>query len=280
MSYQDDLNSEEWKSKRKEIIIRDNLKCKKCHNENLINDCLVGLLTRAGINENGTLFNYIGFNSIEKAIKKNVFIKNNNELISLSSKRFYLAFIDPEFENEPFGRLVGLRELKQINSGLIGDRIRTDGYELFVPAAAIWPFVPDRIRTDGYELPLTLFFLLDDGFKDKAGKLKGKINESDKWMYVPALHVHHTYYQINLKPWEYPNESLQTLCWVCHENLHKNQSVPFLDENGREFNTLTPCTRCFGAGWFPEYKHVQEGICFRCCGAKYEELIEPNVKCD
>jgi hypothetical protein len=30
------------------------------------------------------------------------------------------------------------------------------------------------------------------------------------------LHVHHTYYERGLKPWEYPTESLRALCADCH----------------------------------------------------------------
>ncbi len=32
-----------------------------------------------------------------------------------------------------------------------------------------------------------------------------------------TLNVHHSYYERNLKPWEYPSESLHTLCESCHE---------------------------------------------------------------
>ena len=30
------------------------------------------------------------------------------------------------------------------------------------------------------------------------------------------LHIHHTYYQRGLMPWEYPNDSLKCLCEDCH----------------------------------------------------------------
>jgi hypothetical protein len=36
---------------------------------------------------------------------------------------------------------------------------------------------------------------------------------------------------------------------------------------------LTPCARCHGAGGFPEYRHVQNGVCFRCHGSRYDEFI-------
>lgn len=87
------------------------------------------------------------------------------------------------------------------------------------------------------------------------------------------FHVHHTYYQKGKLPWEYPNEALLTLCWECHENLHQNQKIPYLDEQGVIVSNLNPCKRCFGAGVFPEYGHVQNGVCFRCNGMKYEDFL-------
>lgn len=32
-----------------------------------------------------------------------------------------------------------------------------------------------------------------------------------------TLHVHHSYYERGVKPWEYPNESLTVLCRDCHK---------------------------------------------------------------
>lgn len=44
-----------------------------------------------------------------------------------------------------------------------------------------------------------------------------------KWFYVDQLHVHHTYYERGKQPWEYPLNSLQTLCWLCHSNEHDDR---------------------------------------------------------
>src|SRR5690606_1821448 len=96
-----------------------------------------------------------------------------------------------------------------------------------------------------------------------------------EWQYFSGLHVHHSYYIKNLLPWEYKDKSLMTLCMTCHENLHKNKTVPVYNSE-KELNRigeLTYCSRCHGAGWFPEYIHVQEGVCFECNGAKYKELV-------
>lgn len=39
-----------------------------------------------------------------------------------------------------------------------------------------------------------------------------------------TLHVHHTYYERKLKPWDYPNESLRTLCETCHESAQDDMT--------------------------------------------------------
>ena len=45
-----------------------------------------------------------------------------------------------------------------------------------------------------------------------------------------TLNVHHSYYTKGAKPWEYPDESLHTLCETCHElvsELHTNLKRAF-----------------------------------------------------
>ncbi|MCK5616636.1 hypothetical protein KAR91_83015 [Candidatus Pacearchaeota archaeon] len=39
-----------------------------------------------------------------------------------------------------------------------------------------------------------------------------------------TLNVHHGYYDKNLKPWEYPIESLHCLCGDCHKYIHELQN--------------------------------------------------------
>ena len=96
---------------------------------------------------------------------------------------------------------------------------------------------------------------------------------SNDFIYVRGLHVHHTYYQDKKQPWDYPNESLKILCWICHERLHSVEKVPWRDEHGRSKGELTPCFRCGGSGYLPQYYYHQNGICFRCRGAKFEEFL-------
>jgi hypothetical protein len=98
-------------------------------------------------------------------------------------------------------------------------------------------------------------------------------NPGNKWLYTRNLHVHHTVYYQGKEPWEYPDELLESLCWKCHEDVHSDNEIPILDSSGNVVGKYTYCKRCHGAGWFPEYKHVRGGVCFRCEGARYEELI-------
>lgn len=39
-----------------------------------------------------------------------------------------------------------------------------------------------------------------------------------------SLVVHHLFYKYGLKPWQYPNDSLVTLCELCHTKLHDELS--------------------------------------------------------
>lgn len=89
------------------------------------------------------------------------------------------------------------------------------------------------------------------------------------------LHVHHRYYILGKYAWEYDNSALITLCEKCHYIVHKTiHPLTYLKYNDcfRPMN-FTPCHRCNGAGYLPEYNYFQGGICFRCNGARYEELI-------
>lgn len=66
----------------------------------------------------------------------------------------------------------------------------------------------------------TYFDLLKD---PQWQKKKSKIMDRDNFQCrecgdgKTTLNVHHTYYTRDAKPWEYPDESLRTLCEKCHE---------------------------------------------------------------
>lgn len=91
------------------------------------------------------------------------------------------------------------------------------------------------------------------------------------------LNVHHKYYLFSAKAWQYPDEALITLCEHCHMQVHEEAPVKIYtyDANNQRIEmNYTPCQKCHGAGYFPQWNHVEHGICFRCYGARYEELIQ------
>lgn len=94
------------------------------------------------------------------------------------------------------------------------------------------------------------------------------------------LQIHHKHYILNKLPWEYRDSDLQTVCNWCHWDIHCNEKVnTFMLIDGVLIKTsLTPCYKCKGAGWFPEYVHIESGICFRCLGQKFEELIFSQIR--
>lgn len=86
-----------------------------------------------------------------------------------------------------------------------------------------------------------------------------------------CLQVHHKFYILENLPWEYKDEDLITLCNWCHATFHELNSVPVYKSNRQvEILKLNPCSRCSGAGWFSEYTHVRNGVCFQCNGYGYE----------
>lgn len=86
------------------------------------------------------------------------------------------------------------------------------------------------------------------------------------------LQVHHRYYVRGSLPWEYPDEALSTLCLACHGKLHEKELVPVYDViDGRLVRiTWRPCIRCLGAGFLPQYTHLEGGVCFRCWGTRFD----------
>ena len=92
---------------------------------------------------------------------------------------------------------------------------------------------------------------------------------------ISELHVHHKFYIEGHDPWEYNDSDLITLCERCHRNLHDTHAVPFYrEENGKLYQLeKEPCSRCNGSGYFPEYRHVQGGVCFRCLGQRFEDTV-------
>lgn len=256
-SYAELLTSEEWKEKRSKILKRDNFTCVECRNANLFANVKKGFVEKSHIIPNLLVINK--FDNIPKEgtlVKKdiykvisnyNIFVyyenNNNNDFLNLLAIRKLIERERFEYIQQPYN--IFIEEVKSLKSRIIDTEkmLQIEKKVKEYKIVEIQDFTEDEIK-------------------------------HFEWLLVKGLHVHHTYYKINTQPWDYPDESLKTYCWICHENLHKTVKIPVLDENNKEINRYTPCSRCCGAGVFPEYRHIQAGICFRCDGARYEELIK------
>lgn len=82
-----------------------------------------------------------------------------------------------------------------------------------------------------------------------------------------GLNIHHKYYVNGLKPWEYDDDALVTLCKECHQKRHKMAIPQYRSLSKNIIDAYChKCERCGGSGYLPQYNHVQNGICFKCGG--------------
>ncbi len=111
--------------------------------------------------------------------------------------------------------------------------------------------------------------LVRDGFKCKTCGLISDYN-----------HVHHTYYLKDSLPWEIDESALQTQCGLCHKRIHDRTIIKVFKQIENRLietnNNDIYCSRCHGSGYFPEYDHIQGGICFRCHGNCIDKTIFTN----
>lgn len=87
-----------------------------------------------------------------------------------------------------------------------------------------------------------------------------------------SLEVHHSYYIFQKAPWEYPENSLITLCRVCHQMEHDCKTVYVYDDENKNLvrDEFLTCIRCSGSGYLSEYDYYQNGVCFECKGWGYK----------
>lgn len=248
MNYSEQLSTEAWATKRDEIKERDCHKCQFCHNKNLI------LKHKKGIynpNSGEQKKNYkvldltTGYEVLYKKVKNKfskfkapmfLIYQESNGYIEIKGHRLLTSD-----ENKHY--YLKKEEIKGIyNNSYIKSEIRFSPRE-------IGKYIEKKVEE--FQTPL----------------------EDCRWLSFNYLEVHHTYYTYGKSAWEYPNEALITLCNSCHYEIHKSQTFHLQDEQGNKICNLTPCKRCSGVGYLPQYLYMENGICYRCYNAKYEELI-------
>jgi len=127
------------------------------------------------------------------------------------------------------------------------------------------------------------WFMSEDTMKKKPIFNEYKfIRNKTKFVLIPTLnykslklHVHHKCYIQGYLPWEYDDKDLITLCEECHFKTHTIDSIPtYRNIEGKLINfKFTPCERCNGKGYLSQFWYIENGICFRCVGMKFEEFV-------
>lgn len=136
------------------------------------------------------------------------------------------------------------------------------------------PFVISNFgQTDGVGirwLDATSIEWIDLKGNKRITVLNKPIGTPDK---VYKLHIHHEKYIENRLPWEYKNNFLKTLCHYCHETVHSETDIPVYNEYESEIIEYTDCDRCGGIGYLEQYRHVENGICFKCRATKKNVIL-------
>lgn len=242
-SYQSQLESPQWQEKRNKILNRDNHRCKICGKGKTTWTKINNKFYNVGVDHRCPVvvqeeilskkFTITEFKSFINT-KRISFIKVESDLLVGISDNNILGIADINIINIPQDEVCV--NLVRHNSGMLY-------------------FVVTPKDTDLSNINISTVYLKENPL---------------------FLTVHHKHYILQHKAWEYDDNDLVTLCNECHTRLHHAIGVKVYSsiKNGyMQEILLTPCKRCHGTGYFPEYKHIESGTCFRCRGARFEELI-------
>lgn len=207
--YSDELNSNEWRKRRLEILELHNYECQFCYNKKLLEISMEGKIQHY----------YYGTD----------FVKRMLGLIDYSTITFsYLS----------------QREIIENNSTLITRR--EIGFDELINHCKVYYLKANPEIITG---------------------LKSTLNK-EEWVYS-RVDVHHKYYQVEKKIWEYPDDALTLACRDCHNEIHDKNKIPIRDENGQVIREMDSCDRCGGAGYIEEFIFRDNGICYKCWGAGF-----------
>lgn len=243
------LNSPEWKEKRLEILDRDNHTCCRCglnakekHFEPLVID-IPNTFTVNQIIKNDNRSSKI----IEiQEDNDSFFVKTNiDDLDNLMDKDFilvinrvYKSHIKYPFNGSTENEFSSLLYNPLFNNEVLYKAL----YSLYKK------YFPNNVEID------------------KEGIFLINKNEFYLFKKSTSLHVHHKCYRDGQEIWEQPNYEYITLCNVCHAVVHSSQSIPFYNRYNEILKYLKSCPRCLGQRYFNKYRHVENGICFKCRG--------------
>lgn len=254
MSYAELLNTDDWKQKRNEILVRDNHSCKRCGISE--NNRLDGILINLGNNLRDK-FNFTFFRDerIEANLVRLEDINNNRNFICKSD--VYKCEI---VENRKYVIAVNFAVKNVIKYPFNGSTIENTKKNIFIENR-IFDITNDDIKktsqNKNIEVDLEGIWLIEYGIEHLV--LKN----------YKSLQVHHKCYRQGTEIWNQNDDEYITLCNVCHQIVHQNQQIPFYDNYGNIMQNMNRCQKCNGTGHLPHYYYFLNGVCFECNGFGY-----------
>ena len=250
LSYQQQLERPEWDSCRNNILKRDEHRC-----------CMCGRGPSLKI-QFDSLSYYIGIDCSKSEVDCST--ANISRSIKLVDFARTWNKHSLKYGNVPNTNLMGMLSIEGHFLYVTGDKVIKD-LNSFNNA-----YVTKVLCGDGYEANVIFF--------NKSDLENNKIPRVYIQNTPLTLQVHHKQYITGLYAWEYNENDLVTLCSECHLKVHKYLPTKVYAKVGDILRVMnyTPCHRCNGTGYFPQYRYVENGICFRCHGERFEELIPRN----
>lgn len=300
MTYKEQLETKEWKAKRLEILERDNFHCQKCGKYGACGeDVFIPISSLSDIKKyipdeklfktiNNALFNIyiIEYNDINCCSFSPYSILGNHrisineqwELVSIISHNWHknhpnwTNFIEFDYDtigytNQPYDWIL-INKDNYIKYPIRAKKIAIN------KGASICSFygMPNKDKTSKGFIKLTHKFIsaslinnptFDDILEDNIYLYINRVKLNIEY---PILNIHHKSYIENHLAWEYDNNNLITLCEDCHKQIHKSNSIPLFNQKAELVRNMQTCDRCGGCGYLPQYKYVNNGICFKCGG--------------
>ena len=233
------LESDEWLEKRNYIVKRDSNVCQRCQNISYLNNeeftLMLGKLKKTPK----------GFFLILETQEQDIPRKIDNSDNLIINKAYFSIVTN----NNPV----------EINNHQIISIFSIDSTNLKAKN-----LIKDILVNSNYKKSVFL--------KDKLQNFIGENLNSIIWKMTKYLNVHHEFYQIGKKPWEYKNDSLVTVCQPCHKKIHQEEVIYLRDEKGNKIELIV-CDRCFGTGVLHQFHHVENGICFKCKGNRFIQKL-------
>ena len=252
MTYPEQLETQEWLSRRAQILLRDNNTCQFCGRQ-------ASEFVRSNDFDNGQIHN-IGIDTYAGTITR--------DLLEMDNIKTPKEFQEEMMDSKGSGLAVQKKGyMLAITNRMVFLYILNATFAEFQRDKARFRAVRARVRS---KYPVYIFFR-EDSELDLLNLPVYYCQED-----MVKLNVHHKYYLAGSMAWEYSDSVLITLCDRCHMQTHKCSNIETYTYNRdgvKVAMNYTPCTRCGGVGYFPEYRKIENGISFRCRGARYEELI-------